>query len=1086
MMPCVGQKVQAASNVAVHRHEGDCRPARFFVLRTPLLPFHELLRPGLEPALSFSASAEQFEEAFRAELARERANVKILLGRPEIWEAIFVANPEFARFEDLWAEDPESRKGRRAELTIVRYLTRMAGRATPFGLFAGISLGTMGFTTCLHTLGREKYQRLTSLSFECATTLVEEWCRDAELRKHLLYRPNSSLYRVRGYIRYVETSPEGGKQSYRLVGVREIRHLRQTLQHARGGATSRALVKNLVAGGIPHKTAGEFVEKLIEYQILRPEFEVPVTGQPTIRYLTSHLPRSKRFAKVRSSLGRVAARLAAIDRSGFAGAHAPYQEVVATLAKLTSQPVHPRPFQTMLLKPAPDAKLGQDVLTEIMRGIDILHHLPQNDRPHDPDQSFYFQEFAARYGRREVPLVEALDDDTGISHEEHPKDAEAVAPESRKAEQSRSLVLLQKFSEALASHAHEISLNEQDLESLKSPNSLPLPESFALKAAVAAASDEHLARGEFRVIVEGVLGSSGAALFARFCEFDKALSRKVAEYLKEEEAREPNAVFAEIVHLPGAGLGDIVFRPVLRRYEFPYLGKSGVPMSRQLPITDLLLSVQGERFRLRSRSLDREVMVRMTNAHNFAGSQLRIYKFLCSIQQQGVAGRLWWDWGALADAPFLPRVASGRLILCRARWKIDGKEIAEFSRHSGAGQFRLVQEWRERRRIPRWVATLNDDQNLPVDLCSPLSVMSFVHLLKQNGQGVVQELFPAPDHLAARGPEGSFVHDLLLPFLVGPRTAPIQSREPSASARRATAAARTRSFPPLSEWVYVKFYTGAAAADLLLHERIRLLIAKSHREGLIVRWFFLRYSDPDAHLRLRFQMPSRGSVTRFLDVLQKEIDFLTRTARVWRVQFDTYEREIERYGGSRGTRLAEEIFHADSQAVLAIISALERGDGGLADRWRLALRGVDLLLADFGYERKDQHRLIELARRKFAEKVTVVDSTPLLRSLQFRNERRDLESMFEADVSKKMPVLPAPMVSSLRVLRDRSLRLAPIVCQLEALQQAGELSVRLDDLALSFIHMHLNRLLRFGTFPGESEIYDTLARLYKSVRAKSA
>jgi thiopeptide-type bacteriocin biosynthesis protein len=1058
-------------------------PAAFFVFRTPLLAFDELVRLTPDSLSSCTAlKVEQFEQVFSAELAHTRANLKALLDRPEIWEAMFLACPEFERFLDAWERDPDSKRGKRAEVTIVRYFARMAGRATPFGLLAGISHGTIGEGTCLNILGREKYKRRTSLSVEYATTLLEEWERDPVFRKRLLYRPNSSLYRAAGHVRYVEAYQDNQGLSYRLVGLRETRHLREALARAHGGATSKQLARILVGGGTSWKTACEFVEKLIECQVLRPELEIPVTGQQAIQYLVSHLPRTKESLKVRSSLRRIASELAVIDESGFARGQTRYQEIQKSLASLAGKPTNASLFHVTLLKPAPEARLGRDVLAEITRGINILHHLPQNDQASDRRQSICFQEFASRYGRREVPLVEALDNDIGISCATGSRDLPGLAAGLTGIKQAGSILLLKKFSEAVASQAHEITLSEKELKYLESPNSLPLPSSFAMKAVVASTSGLSLARGEFQVFLEGVLGSSGVAMFARFCQFDKGLMQKVRAYVKAEEARQPGVVFAEVVHLPGAHAGDLVFRPVLRRYEIPYLGKSGAPLPRHLPITDLMLSARGERLRVRSRTLGREVIVRMTNAHNFAASHLVIYRFLCSLQQQGVASRLWWDWGVLADAPFLPRVASGRLVLCLARWRIAIDEISQISSLDGADQFRFIQEWRKGRQIPRWVAIRDDNQNLPVDLCNPLGVKSFVHFLKQRSEGSLQELFPAPGYLSVRGPEGSFVHDLLVPFLASSPPAPIQGAQMIKNRRRPTAYSRV--FPPLSEWIYVKLYTGAPTSDAILRERISSLVAKGLREGLIARWFFLRYRDPDGHLRLRFQGSRRGLLKRFLPLLQREIDSLVRTHRVWRVQFDTYEREVERYGGDRGILLAEQIFHLDSQAVLAIMGMLEPGDGELVDRWRLALRGVDLLFADFDYQVEGKRRLVELARAKFTQRITNDDASPPVWFQQFRKEQGVLESILGFSCSKNTPVLGDPMASSLRILRERSRRLAPTVSRLKALVQAGDLSVTVSDLALSFVHMHLNRLLRFGEYPGESEVYDSLARLYKSAMAR--
>jgi lantibiotic biosynthesis protein len=55
---------------------------------------------------------------------------------------------------------------------------------------------------------------------------------------------------------------------------------------------------------------------------------------------------------------------------------------------------------------------------------------------------------------------------------------------------------------------------------------------------------------------------------------------------------------------------------VLREREIVYLGRSGAPADHQLPLTDLLVSVRDGRVVLRSRSLGREVVPRLTNAHN--------------------------------------------------------------------------------------------------------------------------------------------------------------------------------------------------------------------------------------------------------------------------------------------------------------------------------------------------------------------------------------------------------------------------------------------------------------------------------------
>ena len=88
-------------------------------------------------------------------------------------------------------------------------------------------------------------------------------------------------------------------------------------------------------------------------------------------------------------------------------------------------------------------------------------------------------------------------------------------------------------------------------------------------------------------------GPSGARLFGRFCHGDSALQSAVEEHLRAEEALDPEAIFAEIVHLPRSRDVNVAARPVLRGYEIPCLGQSGAPGDRQIPLADLTVSEKG-------------------------------------------------------------------------------------------------------------------------------------------------------------------------------------------------------------------------------------------------------------------------------------------------------------------------------------------------------------------------------------------------------------------------------------------------------------------------------------------------------------
>ena len=83
-------------------------------------------------------------------------------------------------------------------------------------------------------------------------------------------------------------------------------------------------------------------------------------------------------------------------------------------------------------------------------------------------------------------------------------------------------------------------------------------------AQIAAPSTKTITHNTFSILIHSVTGPSGANLLGRFCHADPELHRRVEEHLRAEEAHRPDAIFAEVVHLPEGRIGNVLCRPVLR------------------------------------------------------------------------------------------------------------------------------------------------------------------------------------------------------------------------------------------------------------------------------------------------------------------------------------------------------------------------------------------------------------------------------------------------------------------------------------------------------------------------------------------
>jgi thiopeptide-type bacteriocin biosynthesis protein len=269
----------------------------------------------------------------------------------------------------------------------------------------------------------------------------------------------------------------------------------------------------------------------------------------------------------------------------------------------------------------------------------------------------------------------------------------------------------------------------------------------------------------------------------------------------------------------------------------------------------------------------------------------------------------------------------------------------------------------------------------------------------------------------------------------------------------------------------------------MLDDALRRVIAPVVRRavdaGAVSHWFFIRYSDPDSHLRLRLC----GSPDRLQAEVQPALwaaaHALFDDGRVWRLQLDTYHREIERYGGPEGVLTCEQLFSADSDAVLSIVELLEGAPGADA-RWRLALLGCDRLLDDLGFDLSGKITIMDDLAAGYAREFSV--DTDFERSLgnRFRRERASLEELLAGVTDPEHPLAPG-----IAILTARSDRQRPLGAALRETERRGALTAPLPAIAQALLHMHCNRLLRGAARAQELVLYDFLARLYDGQQSRA-
>ncbi len=1052
----------------------------FFVLRAPLLSLDGLAGWAAAPPVPPSATPADVQQHLVSHTAYLRESYRALLADPVVREAIFVASPDLDTALESWLREPDTPRSRDVERALTRYLTRMASRPTPFGLFGSVAAGHAADTTSLAVAPHAECRRHTRLDIDYLNQVVEALIADPAIRPSLRYRPADTVCRIAGSWRYVETRVKDKARSHHLVSIEDNHAVSTALERAVSGATEAELAAAVRARGV--REAEAFAAALVDSRVLQPDLACPVTGDAPADALARRLASIPGTEVIATALTDATEALRAIDAGPLAAGAAAYHAIAKRLGRLPAKVELARLFQVDAVRP-PGATLSSRTLGLLRQGGELLLDLCPGG-PDDEELERLRRVWAERFDEREVPLLEAIDADSGVGPAlgtgargssalldglTFPETSAPTVPWG-----ARQTHLLSLIVRAAASGSMEVELGDDDLRLLRAPAPVARGDAFAVHATLI--GDRGV---PWRVLVHTTIDPPVARHIGRFCHLDPAIADGVRGIIAAEEALEPDAVHAEIVHLPDGRAGNVILRPVLRTHEIPAMGASGAEPGRQISLSDLTVQLVGERFVLRSRRLARRVVPRMTTAHNFAGWGVGAYRFLCLVQADGQRGSAYWSWGPLAASPFLPRVRVGDVVLSRARWQLSKADIRSLQQPDMAGRWMAMRQQREAWRLPRWVVLGDGDNELVVDLDNALAVDSLVQLLKERDAATLLEWYPGAQEAVALGPGGSYAHELIVPFVPSRRESGDATAGPRGPAPRTRTSEAQRSFSPGSEWVFAKVYGGTATADRLLLQVVGPTGRALEEKGAIDRWFFIRYADPGEHIRWRLHVAPDGSVARVRRTVERALAAAVGQQLAWRVSFDTYEREVERYGGPEGVQLAEQWFHADSAAALDVLQAVE-DDGDLHARWQATLLGIDRLLGDLGLDLAAKARLVHEARGRFGAEFRV--DAAFRRSLadRLRPVARALEALL-VDGPPSGTVLALADAAFAR-RRQRSRR---AVATLRRLDGRGRLQAQLPSQAASYMHMMVNRLVRSEARMHELVLYDFLAQTYARQLARA-
>jgi thiopeptide-type bacteriocin biosynthesis protein len=826
---------------------------------------------------------------------------------------------------------------------------------------------------------------------------------------------------------------------------------------------NRLVAELAEAPGATIEKVEALVDELWRQTFLLTDLRPPLTDPSPAGYVIRRLHDIPAAAEALRQLESALAAMAEWDTLPMKEAAAGYRRLAGSAdGDEASRPEAPP--QVDMAIPLEGCHINEAVAREATRAAELL--LRMTPLPGGlPHLNAYRRVFEARYGpEREVPLLELLDPNFGLGPPSTHLHGVELGVDAQKAALHQQ-TLYELAVTAMWEHRLILDLDRETLSRLESwsPSIATAPSSIDLCLFVVAASAEDVDEGRFQIVVGPNLGAAAAGRnLGRFADLLGDEAKKALEEVDRAEfAHCPDCLRAELVYLPHLfRSSNVAVRPHPHLYEICLGTTPGVPPEQVVPLDELVVGSREGRFYVRWPAKEVQVLA-------CAGHMLNnllapdVCRFLEDVRRDGLAQLSSFDWGPAAALPVLPRVQVGRVVLSLAQWRIDARTGRELVRDAPSTFMSALQEWRERWEVPRYVYLSSNDNRLILDLDNEAQAEELrreVHKLKEDSQLLLQEPLPAPDQVWVAGPGGHFVTELVVPLVLHAGNAPT-----SRSARRSPAvecSGSDRLRPPGSDWLFGKLYCPRTFEDDLLRGPVAEFCHQALASSAADDWFFIRYSDPDPHLRLRFRGRPERLTSLLLPQLCSWAAGLIREGFSERFCIDTYQREVERYGGLAGARAAEALFGADSRAVLKMLSLAREGLPTI-DMTSLAVVSIDELLAGLGLN--EEERLAWYRKRVPSRSAA-------------GEEYRDRKATLRRLLGDPAYLRQQPGGDALAlILAARSAELAPVRSRLDALAESGELLQPKESLLRSYVHLHCNRLLA-GDWSAEERVLALLER----------
>ncbi|MGG8495317.1 lantibiotic dehydratase [Tenacibaculum sp. TC6] len=992
--------------------------------------------------------------------------VKELFNDSLFKEGIFLASPElYHEWEKFY--NGHNNKEEKIVRSILKYYIRVTSNPVPFGLFSTYSILQPNSDNNNTNIS---YSRFSSLDMTFLMKLIHTMNKRQEIKSKLKYFPNNTCYALGDEIRYIEVIENNSDINFKLSTVNKDEVLSFVLKETDKGLSLKELHNVLLDNleGVEKEEIDEYIEELIRSQIITSSLDICLNHESPLKQLILFFEEN--FMKepneyintVFNLLNELDKGLMYLDNAPKYNDISKYKKIIS-VAQKSELEFNPKYLINTNLKKNVEKKapfLFQKDLKKINKAIQILSLFTPKTflNKYVPNRNLkkFIEAYMKRYEARQMPLLSVLDNVTGIGYIQDENDFNSFSnviddidfneienPNNEQQFSSNKDIdgfWFDAILKAHRNHATEIDLKLENLDDLREKkNTKDFSGTFSVL----------YSKVKDTISIMSVGSTTALHYIGRFTSSDDEIKKFANEITEAEKRIFSDKLLAEIIHLPAYRAGNISIRNVDRDCEIPILSKSS-STTKTVLLKDILISIDDGNIKLKDKN-QREIIPFLSCAQNYHRDTLPVYHFLCDLQSQYRSNILDLHLNNLFYQYFsyIPRIKYGDdIILFLARWSIRYSEFNDFKKKSSEVDSNYIfKEFLQKLKIPNLITLLeNNREPIVLDIENPYMVNWLLEELEKKKKIIITEFIS--DYKT-----NSFCNEYLMSFYCKP--------EPSDTKINIKYDDIKRSFSPCDEWVYFKIFTGINIANKILISKVDRIIEELKNNGIIDKWFFIRYKDPDFHLRIRLHLKNDKEKGKVINMFNNYFKDLISNDLVWKLDISTYEREVERYYG-KFIEETETVFSEDSTMVLKLLKSLKK-DNREDDLWLYCLKSIDAYFELFNFSLEEKYLMLDAMYKNISIEF---NSNKTIRAQIDKKFRKEYNRICEI-------ILKEDLYSSLIDKRNIALK-NTIYSRL-----IKEPDFIIKDLISNYIHMTVNRFITANSGMHELVFYGLLEKYYK-------